>query len=56
LGTTPDNLLGVGVGPSSSSAQILQGRLLAAAAALSEHILQTLVVGAEAIVSFRSNN
>jgi transcriptional regulator with XRE-family HTH domain len=54
LGTTPNDLLGVGIGQSNSSALLLQGRLAAAAATMSEDDLRLLVVEAEAIVAFRA--
>jgi transcriptional regulator with XRE-family HTH domain len=54
LGTTPNDLLGVGGDQSKSSAQLLQGRLAAAAATMPEDDLMLLVVEAEAIVVFRA--
>lgn len=54
LGTTPNDLLGVGGEHPKSSVQLLQSRLAAAAATMSEDDLSLLVVEAEAVVAFRA--
>lgn len=54
LATTPNDLLGVGCDRISAPLQLLQSRLAAAGAALSERDLEVLVIEAEAIVVARA--
>ena len=54
LGTSPNELFGFGAEQTPSSVALLQGRLAAAAAILSEDDLELLMVEAEAIATLRA--